>query len=66
MSEELDTRKLVLQILREEDTLRRNMLLGWYKPQLSDKQVEFINLKLNISTPGVQYAIDKLGWKLVN
>lgn len=65
----MDTRQLVVQILNEKDKSRQKMLFGYHKPKLSEAQISFIENKIScksIQDPLIKYAVDKLGFRVIN
>ena len=66
-----DTKKLVLQILQADKPMQK-MLFGYYKPRLSQDQIEFVYNKLEWLRPIVNpddlidYAEKTYGWRKVD
>lgn len=66
MSEE--SKKLIIQILQCKDSDMQKMLFGYYKPQLSEDQIKFVEEKFGIKKidPSIKEFVEKTpGWKMI-
>jgi hypothetical protein len=67
MSEE--SKRLIIHILQCKDINMQKVLFGYYKPQLSEDQIKFVENRLGIKKidPSIKEFVEKTpGWKLIN